>query len=277
MKSSYPESIAFVLRQEGGYSNHPADKGGPTMYGITIADVRKYYKANATAADVRALPLEAAKIIYQKNYWTPVRGDDLPAGLDVCTFDSAVNSGVGRANLWLGYAIGSPAKDYPTLAKQAGSVTDIPKSVKSFCAKRLSFLHGLSNWSVFGKGWGRRVSELQALALSLALRASGKTAQETADVLKKEVQKAKKDTNTTVSTGGAGGAAGTGGAVSTWQWDVTHIGLCVGLAALVLFIAWRVTHNSHQAAAYEDEIVRLEALAPASPPEVPAPDHVDAQ
>jgi lysozyme family protein len=261
MKASYPESIAFVLRQEGGYSNNPKDPGGPTNFGITIFDVRKYWKANATAADVKALPLEAAKIIYQKHYWTPVRGDDLPAGLDVCTFDSAVNSGVGRANLWLGKAIGSPAKDYPTLAKQASSVTDIPKSVKSFCATRLSFLHNLRTWSVFGKGWGRRVSELQALGLSLALRASGKTKQETADVLKKESAKVKKDQTTTVSTG-AGTTGPTGaGTVATWQWDFTHVGLVVALAAVVLFIAWRIVHNSHQAKAYDDEIARLEALS----------------
>ena len=27
--------ITDVIRREGGYVNHPADKGGPTKYGIT--------------------------------------------------------------------------------------------------------------------------------------------------------------------------------------------------------------------------------------------------
>ena len=49
--SSYEEALRRLLVHEGGYTNHPADPGGPTNFGITIVDYRKYVKADATAAD----------------------------------------------------------------------------------------------------------------------------------------------------------------------------------------------------------------------------------
>jgi lysozyme family protein len=42
MRVDYDESLSRVLVHEGGYTNHPRDPGGPTNYGITIFDARKY-------------------------------------------------------------------------------------------------------------------------------------------------------------------------------------------------------------------------------------------
>ena len=50
---NYGECITRLLKHEGGYTNHPADPGGPTNFGITIYDYRKYVKPGATAEDVR--------------------------------------------------------------------------------------------------------------------------------------------------------------------------------------------------------------------------------
>ncbi len=49
-KWTYDESLRRLLADEGGYRNHPSDPGGPTNFGITIIDYRKYVKPNATAA-----------------------------------------------------------------------------------------------------------------------------------------------------------------------------------------------------------------------------------
>src|SRR5437764_7132898 len=91
----YPEAIRRLLVSEGGYVNHPSDPGGPTNFGITLGDYRRYVKADATTADVRAMKVEEAEAIYRTTYWDAMRGDDLPAGVDYCIFDYAVNSGTG--------------------------------------------------------------------------------------------------------------------------------------------------------------------------------------
>jgi lysozyme family protein len=85
--SSYDAALARLLAHEGGYTNHPADPGGPTNFGITIFDYRKYVKPDATAADVRAMKLDEAKAIYRAKYWVAQRCNELPAGVDYATFD----------------------------------------------------------------------------------------------------------------------------------------------------------------------------------------------
>ena len=83
-KWTYDEALRRLLAHEGGYTNHPSDPGGPTNFGITIHDYRKYVKPNATAADVKAMRLDEAKTIYRAKYWNAMRCDELPAGVDYC-------------------------------------------------------------------------------------------------------------------------------------------------------------------------------------------------
>lgn len=108
MKSTYDVCLPLLLAHEGGYSNHPSDPGGPTNFGITIFDYRKYVNPRATAADVRAMTVEEAKRIYRARYWDAQRCDELPAGLDYAVFDYGVNSGTGRSAKVLRRLLGLP-------------------------------------------------------------------------------------------------------------------------------------------------------------------------
>jgi hypothetical protein len=85
-----------VFPHEGGYTNDPRDPGGPTNWGITIYDARKYWKPTATAADVKAMPKSVAEAIYWPHYAVPLCYDDLPAGADYAALDYGINSGVSR-------------------------------------------------------------------------------------------------------------------------------------------------------------------------------------
>jgi lysozyme family protein len=170
----YAESIRRLLVSEGGYVNHPSDPGGPTNFGITLGDYRRYVKAEATAADVRAMKVEEAKAIYRAKYWNAVRGDDLPAGVDYCVFDYAVNSGTGRAPKVLQRVLGASVTgrmDDATLA--ATRRRDARTTVQAICDERLRFLQGLKTWPVFGKGWSKRVGEVRIAALAMADKAAG--------------------------------------------------------------------------------------------------------
>jgi lysozyme family protein len=62
----YSKFIDDILGVEGGYTNHPSDKGGPTNWGITEATAR----ANGYTGDMKHMPREFAEQVYVKRYIT---------------------------------------------------------------------------------------------------------------------------------------------------------------------------------------------------------------
>lgn len=172
--SSYDAALARLLAHEGGYTNHPADPGGPTNYGITIVDYRKYVKPDATAADVRAMKLDEAKAIYRAKYGDAQRCDALPAGVDYAVFDYGVNSGIGRSGKVLRRVLRLP--DSTSVVNDAVitavGASDAKVLIAAICDERLRFLQSLKTWPVFGAGWGRRVAEVRAAALAMAVPAA---------------------------------------------------------------------------------------------------------
>src|SRR5690606_26851833 len=102
MKENFSKILEWVKKDEGPYSNHPEDNGGPTRYGITIHTLRRWRKDKSLSAeDVKNLSEEEVHQIYKKWYWDAVRADDLPSGLDYFMFDCGLLSGVGTAIKWL--------------------------------------------------------------------------------------------------------------------------------------------------------------------------------
>ncbi len=168
--SSYDQSLRRLLIYEGGYTNDAADPGGPTNFGITIHDYRKYVRPNATAADVRAMKVDEAKAIYRTKYWDAQRCDELPAGVDYAVFDYGVNSGIGRSGKVLRRTLELPdrAATVTDAVIAAARDADAGALVTAICDERLRFLQRLRTWPVFGKGWGRRVAEVKATALAMA-------------------------------------------------------------------------------------------------------------
>lgn len=57
-----------IIETEGGYVNHPADKGGPTKYGITQRTYSEYVGREVSINEVRNLSKEMAFDIYQSRY-----------------------------------------------------------------------------------------------------------------------------------------------------------------------------------------------------------------
>src|SRR5260370_19326583 len=173
--STYNRAMQIgVLPHEGGYTNDPRDPGGPTNWGITILDARKYWKANASAEDVRTMPKMVAEGIYASHYAALLRYNDLPAGVDYAVLDYGINSGIARAARVLRALVGAnDQNDYlndtiVALVRQR----DTKKLIQAIDDERLRFLRSLSTWDHFGSGWGRRVAEVNALALSFAAGAA---------------------------------------------------------------------------------------------------------
>jgi lysozyme family protein len=112
--------------------------------------------------------LDEAKAIYRAHYWNAVCGDALPAGVDYCVFDYAVNSGVARAAKVLQRVLGAPATGrLDTATLQLARSTDAKRLIAAICDERLRFLRSLKTWGVFGVGWSRRVQAVRAAALAM--------------------------------------------------------------------------------------------------------------
>jgi len=250
--------MARVYADEGGYTNDPQDPGGPTIYGITIFDGRKYWKPNATAEDMRTMPKSVAADIYRKHYAVPMRYDDLPAGFDYSVLDAAINSGVGRAPQWAGRALGIPVKTINDVVVPANGASDKVDIIQKYWGVRLAFLHSLKTWGHFGNGWGRRVTNGEAAAVKMWLTFGAALSPAAVDAKMKQestkaLAKAKK------SAGAAAGSAAGSSSPATPAVDVSHFSLggkvvigiliAAGIALTIYFIHRAIVH-SQRADAY---------------------------
>ena len=137
--------------------------------GITIGTLSQWRGRKVTKAEVKALTRDEAALIYRRNYWDKVRGDDLPAGLDLVAFDGAVNSGVSRGAKWLQAALEvQPDGKIGPITVSAANLADADDVIHRALDARLTFLRGLRTWATFGRGWQRRVDEVRATALRMA-------------------------------------------------------------------------------------------------------------
>lgn len=89
--------IDDVLVKEGGFVNHPADRGGATNYGITQRTLSNFYGRKASAEEVRAMSEEVAREIYRNVYYYAPRVNKLPAEVQPQLFDMCVNHGPRNA------------------------------------------------------------------------------------------------------------------------------------------------------------------------------------
>ncbi len=177
MLDKFEACHAITAKWEGGWSDHPADPGGKTMYGITQATLSDWLGRPATAAEIRSLTKQQAQTIYRDRYWKPVSGDALPMGVDLCVYDFGVNSGPSRAVKSLQAVLGVKADGWvgelTLTALRDRSPRDL---INALCDRRLEFMKAIRDkegkllWATFGKGWRNRVSDVRAKALAMAER-----------------------------------------------------------------------------------------------------------
>ena len=171
MSTNFAEALKVILHHEGGWADHPSDPGGATMKGVTMAVFEKFLGRPATKDELKGITDEQLQAIYHRNYWDRVAGDRLPTGLDLCVFDLAVNAGPGRAVKLLQEIVGVPADGGlgpRTLAAVAEQ--DVLSLIRQFSEERRKFYKSLKTFEVFGRGWLRRVDEVEAKAKDMAER-----------------------------------------------------------------------------------------------------------
>lgn len=168
MKENFGLAFHALLKHEGGFVNHPKDPGGMTNLGVTKRAWEDYVGHPVDEAQMRALTPETVETFYRERYWDVVGGDSLPGGVDYCVFDCAVNSGPRQAVRLLQRA--ARIKDDGILGPNTLDAVrgmDPRLLISRYTAARLDFLQKLPTFTTFGKGWVRRVREVESLAATL--------------------------------------------------------------------------------------------------------------
>lgn len=163
----FEKSFVRVLQLEGGFSDHPADKGGKTMWGITERTAR----AAGYSGPISAMTQDQAKRIYYDWYWFPHRCDNMPDAMAFQIFDVAVNMGPARAREYIKRVqkMVNTSEDGVFGANSRDALDHSEYTLQTVCFKLLSLrlfdYTTLAQFSVFGKGWSRRVVRCMEHAL----------------------------------------------------------------------------------------------------------------
>lgn len=105
MMARFEDCIGYVLANEGTYSDHPNDPGGPTFWGISLrfleasgewGDIDR--DGDVDVDDVRALTRADAIALYATRFWKPLQLQKLTSpAVAQRVLDMAVNAGNTRA------------------------------------------------------------------------------------------------------------------------------------------------------------------------------------
>ncbi len=191
----YRKAFAKVMGHEGGYSYHPADKGGETFKGISrkynptwdgwelIDSTKKSNPADFEEILMKDFQLDLnVEYFYYENYWKTKRlnlerlADNFPNTASQL-FDIAVNMGVKRAAKILQQALNILNRDeynypdviidgfigeksfYVILEEIKFEKSYLPKLISLLKAKRyLDIIEADKSQEIFIRGWINRVN-----------------------------------------------------------------------------------------------------------------------
>jgi lysozyme family protein len=166
---TYEDCLKKILVYEGGYSNHPLDKGGETNLGITQHVYDRYRDGLVLPRrSVKYIERSEISVIYWKGYWVPCKCGELPSPLDLIVFDCSVLHGPSKAIKILQKIVGVEVDGIigsKTLEaiKAIGSVKDV---CSSYLEARENHFRDIVKRDpeqvVFLKGWLNRLSHLRA-------------------------------------------------------------------------------------------------------------------
>jgi lysozyme family protein len=138
MAKTLQQVIDELVGREGGYTNHPADRGGPTRWGVTEQVARAY----GYRGDMRALPRETAEDIYRKRFWFGPKFDQVAKRYPRVAeelLDTGVNMGQTIAAGFLQRALNllnREASDYPDIGVDGNIGPMTLHALDAFKAKR---------------------------------------------------------------------------------------------------------------------------------------------
>lgn len=182
MTDKFDRCYAKTRGYEGGNVDDKRDPGGRTSRGVTQRTYNAWRsRKGLPLRDVFKATEPEVKEIYKVQYFEAVKGSDLPDGVDLIVFDTAINSGDDRAVRILQASLNAlrrPGANTPLLIIDGGLGTNTLEAVElcddydaligMYASKRLAFVRGLRTFKTFGKGWTIRINNVRDIAQSWA-------------------------------------------------------------------------------------------------------------
>ena len=173
MRCNFDFALKELLKHEGGYVNHPADPGGRTNLGVTQKVYEEWVGYPVSEKIMRGLTPDHVRALYRVKYWDAVKGDELPDGLDLCVFDFGVNAGPSRAKRYLQMLVGAKpdgiiGPNTMQALKDKASAVGAKELIRGYSDLRHKYYRKLRHFKTFGRGWTRRVNEVEEAALHMA-------------------------------------------------------------------------------------------------------------
>lgn len=172
----FDRALAHVLSLEGGWTDDPADPGGPTYRGITLATLAAHRGERLDASSRARLTRQLCELndagiaaIYHQRYWLRASCHLLPAPIALMHFDAAANQGPGRAIRMLQASVGAVVDGEvgpETLGKTRR--TDPTQTLERYAEARRDAYRRLASFPRFGRGWLARVEKTRKAALRLS-------------------------------------------------------------------------------------------------------------
>ena len=173
-KSRFKKMLAFPLKWEGGYVNHPADPGGATNFGITQATYDNYLRLHGLPSkSVKYISQEEVHDIYYKFYWLPAKCPRFHDRLALVALDTAINFGVSGWIQFLQEALPAPPIDgiWGRITEAAFQKANQPALALKVIDGRIAYRHLRVRQSpsqqVFLTGWLNRDYDLRKTALTI--------------------------------------------------------------------------------------------------------------
>lgn len=172
MADTFATCLAFTLQAEGGYVDDPADPGGATNRGITLATYRQWSDdPHFGISQIQDMTERTARAIYRSLYWNPLRADALPAGVDLSVFDMGVNAGIWGSARLLQRALGFSGDELDgSIGPQtlgAAAKCDARTLVDDLADQQSAYYRSLADFDTFGAGWLNRTEARRAAALAM--------------------------------------------------------------------------------------------------------------
>ena len=180
---SFEQSLEYLLKWEGGFTNDPRDPGGATNLGIIQTEYNAYrVRKCLPSQSVRYISHAEAAEIYKNEYWDIAQCDGFSPGVADALMDACVNSGVTRGVRWLQQAINQiVGRAFVTVDSGSGPATiaaakavDASKLIDAMLDLRLAFMKVARNpktgallWTAFGRGWNDRINGVRKQAHAL--------------------------------------------------------------------------------------------------------------